>query len=197
MTPRFSLSIRSILLTGFCGLSAFGILLALFLGLSTALHNTRDLLTENIEGFVDLMAREMGGRLKPVEQKSRWVAEQVASRSVDISLPLAERTDFFFRTVLATTPEANAIGVISPDGQFRAWAQGDDGRLEEDWLGNVGVADWLKEGLDNKASSWGPPVWIESISLRRDRLRDVALRRRHLLRLSPVCRTHFRFLEIS
>ncbi|MGB0683337.1 MAG: adenylate/guanylate cyclase domain-containing protein [Magnetovibrionaceae bacterium] len=163
MLPRFSISVRAILLLGFCGLSAVGMTLALALGLSTAVRNTTELLTDNIEGFVDRMASEVEGRLKTIEQRTRWAVARIEDGSINVQSPISEETEFFFQTVLASTPGTNAIGVIHKDGQFRGWAKGQPGHMAEDWSGDPGVMDWLKEGETKPEEGWGPPIWIESL----------------------------------
>lgn len=163
MKARFVISIRTILLTGFCGLSAVGIAVALFLGLSTAFHNTRDLVSDNIEALVDRLASEVEGRMKPVERRSRWIAGQIASGQVDISLPISDETDFFFQTVLAATPGAGAIAIITKDAKFRGWSRNQAERLREDWSDDPEVLAWIARGETDPLNDWGPPIWIESL----------------------------------
>ena len=71
--PR-TFSIRTILVAGFCGLSVIGIGLALLLGLSTAVKNTSELLTENVEDFVRHMAEEVESRIRTIERRTNWAA---------------------------------------------------------------------------------------------------------------------------
>jgi len=163
MAPRYSLSVRTILLAGFCGLSGVGIGLALFLGLSTAIHNTRELLTENIKGFVDRMANEVEVRLRPIERRSHWMAERIKDGSVDVRFPIAESTEFYFHTILSTTPGASAIALVTSEGQFRGWARGNPGTVREDWSQNPDVMEWVGSGETNPETGWGPPIWIESL----------------------------------
>ena len=162
MAPRFSLSVQTILLSGFCGLSAVGIGLALFLGLAAAAQNTRELLTENLERFVDRMATEVEARLSPVEQRTQWIVERVKDESIDVQLPISKATEFFFHTILETTPAANAIALITKDGQFRGWLRDQPGIIREDWSQNPKVVEWLASGDTDPETEWSPPIWIES-----------------------------------
>ncbi len=163
MKAAFSVSIRSILLAGFCGLTAIGIGSALYLGLAAGFQNTRELLSENIEGFVDWMVDEIDGRLRPVELQAHWVAERIADGTVLVGPSSSARTDFFFRTVLASTPEAGAVAVITVDGQFHGWSHGTDGMLREDWSDRPGVMNWVLQGHEDHTPEWGPPIWISSL----------------------------------
>ncbi len=162
VSGRVSFSIRTILLAGFCGLSAVGTGLALVLGLTIAVKNTSDLLTENLGAFVGSMADDFESRLRTVEQKARYVGAQIKDGRVDIEQPVPETTELFLRTVLETTPIALEIAVVTREGQHFGLTRGysevirDDHEMAEKphAVGQPGGGE--REG-------WGPPVWIKHL----------------------------------
>ena len=160
MTTRFRLSIQTILLAGFCGLSAVGTGLALVLGLSIAVKNTSELWTESIEASVDQMATEVETRLRTIEQRARYAAARVQDGSVGVLQPVPETTELFFRTLLETTPGVLEIALITTEGWYQGWTRGHAETVREDWSQNTEVLKGHGAPDGDRKTGWGPPLWI-------------------------------------
>jgi len=78
-------SVLSVLLAGFIATSVFGVGLSLYVGLGTAYENTRNLWVMLADIDLTSVQRTMHERMDEVEQRSDWVAEQVASGALDPS----------------------------------------------------------------------------------------------------------------
>jgi class 3 adenylate cyclase len=162
MRAPFTLSIRGILIAG-VGLTVVAIVVALYLGLSAAFHNTRELLTEKAETLVARMVDEIDGRLRPVEARSRRIAARVADGRLPLRSPDRESVSSFFDVLIDTTPEIGAIALIDRYGAIRQWVRGGDVVPPADWSDRVAVMDWLDAGSKKPQPQWGPPIWLDTL----------------------------------
>lgn len=158
-----SFSIRMILIAGFGGLAAAGVILALYIGLSAAFHNTRDLLTDLSQGFVDQMVNDITGQITPVETQARMIARYVAEAEPAQRDPAGRTMDLLFRALLENMPQVAAVAIIPPDGVMWQWGRGQDGPNRDDWSDNPGFMQWLEDGRQNTPPVWGPPVWLDAV----------------------------------
>lgn len=163
MTERITISIRAIMIVGFGCLSIAGIVLALYLGLSTAFQNTRELLSENAETLVLRMVSEIDSRLEPVEVQARWFAERIDDGRISVGDAAHTELTFAVDAMLAATPQVAGIALISADSQSRQWDRIEGFISAEDWSHRPGIKQWLDESEAKKISSWGPPFWLNTL----------------------------------
>lgn len=151
------------MIIGFGGMTVLGITIALYLGLSAAFKNTRELLSEKVENLVASMVDEIDGRLRPVEAQARWIVERVADGRLSLRAPDDERVAFFFDAVLAGTPQVGSVALITRDGVMRQWLRGGAGLPPTDWSDRKHIVKWLATGVNNPKPVWGPPIWLDSL----------------------------------
>jgi len=163
MREPITLSIRAILIAGFGGLTVVGIVVALYLGLSAAFHNTRELLTDKTETLVARMVDEIVGRLRPAEAQARWIAERVGDGRLPLRATDEARDAFFFETLLAATPQVGAAALITRDGVMRQWLRGGGDIPPADWSDRGPVMRWLAKGTEGSRPVWGPPFWLDTL----------------------------------
>jgi len=164
MKKPVSLSIRSILVIGFGGLSLFGIVTALYLGISVAFQNTRELLAEQADTLVDVMVGEIDSRLRPVKNQANWISERVASGWLALRNPDYEEVVFFLDAVMAATPQVGGIAFISRGGDMLSMARGEEEMLVEDVSHNASMMEWVEAGRIDPKSVWGPPIWDDGLN---------------------------------
>ncbi len=163
MLERVTISIRAIMIIGFGCLSITGIALALYLGLSAAFQNTRELLSENAETLVLRMVHEIDSRLEPVEIQARWFTDRVADGRVSIDRLDQPDLTRAIDAMLAATPQVAGVAVLSADHVARQWNR-DHGPLgAEDWSHRPAITAWLEAGRERSTPQWGPPFWLESL----------------------------------
>jgi len=104
MPTPFTISIRTILIAGFGGVTALGIAVALVVGLGTAFHNTEELLTEKADEIVTRLTSEIDYRLQPAETQARWIAAQTKEDKLPFRPFDVEKLSFFFNPAQRNNP---------------------------------------------------------------------------------------------
>ncbi len=163
MGRLFTISIRTILIVGFGGVTAVGIALALYLGLATAFQNTRDLLTKRVESLVDHMVDTIDGRLRPVEAQARRIAARVADGRLPLRKPDAERVSFFFDAALAATPQIGLVALLDRRGFIHQWIRGAGRVPTVDASDHPLVRRLVDAPAADRKSWWGPPFWLDTL----------------------------------
>ena len=170
----YRVSIATVAVLGIGALVGSTVALALYLGLSSAADNTRSLLTEQVDDFIDTVAQRISDRLEPVLAQASWIAERVESGAVE--LDDTESLDTFITGALSATPQVAGIAIVYPDGRSRRWGREGPVIIEEDWSVRPEIMDWLAVGATATAPAWRQPFWtytLQSYVV----LHDVALRR--------------------
>ncbi len=163
MKDPFTLSIRSILVIGFGGLTLVGIVGSLYLGLSIAFQNTQELLSEKSEVSVTRMIDIINGRLRPVENQGRWFSDLIRERQLSLRGKNDESIALTFSALLAATPQVGGVGFFTKDGQLRQWHRKRGEISALDWSANKVVMRWLEAGSRNPSPGWGPPFWLDTL----------------------------------
>ncbi len=158
-----TLSIWVILTFGFGGLLAAGIGASLFVGLSTAFHNTRDLLSENAEGLVLRIEEEIESRLLPIERQARFIEKQVWTGKLNLRDQDDPETAAFFRSFLGAAPQVSLVGIMRTDFSYEGWLQDDVPVPPSNYSDNPVVKEWLDAGREGPAPQWGPPFWFQEM----------------------------------
>ncbi len=162
MKEPFTLSIRGILIAG-VGLTVVAIIVALYLGLSTAFYNTSELMTEKAETLVERIVDEIDGRLRPIEAQSRRIATRVAEGRLPLRSPDRESVSLFFDVLIDTMPDIGAIVLIDRDGGVRRWIRGGDVVPPADWSNRAALMSWLDAGSKRPQPQWGAPIWLDRL----------------------------------
>jgi len=109
-------SVLSVLLAGFIATSVFGVGLSLYVGLGTAYENTRNLWVMLADVDLTSVQRTMHERMDEVEQRSDWVAEQVASGALDPSFQYGWTSTM--RALAAADMGVMAYGLVTGEREF-------------------------------------------------------------------------------
>ena len=117
MTHRISIVTATSLSIG--SLVATTVAIALYFGLSGAIDNTRRLLEDQVEDFIDYVEQRIEGRLQPVVSQAGWIVDRVSSGRLD--LDDTEQLDAFMLGALSATPQVAGIVIVRPDGRSRRW----------------------------------------------------------------------------
>ena len=116
MTSKRRYSVLSVLLAGFIATSVFGVGLSLYVGLGTAYENTRNLWVMLADLDLTSVQRTMHERLNEVDERSDWVAEQVADGTLDPSFQYGWTNAM--RALAAADMDVMAYGLVTGDRQF-------------------------------------------------------------------------------
>lgn len=116
MKSKRRYSVLSVLLAGFIATSVFGVGLSLYVGLGTAYENTRNLWVMLADIDLTSVQRTMHERMNEVEQRSDWVAEQVANGALDPSFQYGWTNAM--RALAAADMDVMAYGLVTGERQF-------------------------------------------------------------------------------
>ncbi|WP_368484460.1 adenylate/guanylate cyclase domain-containing protein [Thalassospira sp. HF15] len=116
MTSKRRYSVLSVLLAGFIATSVFGVGLSLYVGLGTAIENTRNLWVMLADIDLTSVQRTMHERMDEVDQRSDWVADQVASGALDPSFQYGWTSAM--RALAAADMGVMAYGLVTGEREF-------------------------------------------------------------------------------
>ena len=159
MAQRISIVTATSLSIG--SLVAVTVAIALYFGLSGAIDNTRRLLEEQVDDFIDYVEQRVQGRLQPVVLQGNWITERVSNGRLD--LDDTEQLDNFMLGALAATPQVGGIAIVRPDGRSRRWGRDDQEIVAEDWSTRPEIMEWLREGQSESRPAWHEPFWTSTI----------------------------------
>jgi class 3 adenylate cyclase len=103
-------------LAGFIATSAFGVGLSLYVGLGAAIENTRNLWVMLADLDLTSVQRTIHERLSEVDERSDWVAEQVAEGTLDPSFQYGWTNAM--RALAAADMDVIAYGLVTGERQF-------------------------------------------------------------------------------
>jgi len=156
------LPIGPLLAVGFGGLMLIAVAGVLFAGLSSAQHNTFELLGEKADAAVQGMIDQIDATLRPVEVQARWIADAVAAGKIDITdTPSFDR---FVHGAFAATPQIVGSTVLHADLTLRRYLRSDGTILEQDGSDDALAVRSLEDGRLQTGSVWGPPFYVEEIA---------------------------------
>ena len=142
---------------GLGGLVAIAVGISLYLGLSSATENTRRLLQDQVDSFIDTIEQRIDGRLQPVVEQARWIASHVERGALDIHEH--RHLDTFMFGALAGTPQVAGLAIVEPDGQSWRWGRAGPVMVSEDWADRPDIREWLEEGRKATGAQWRAPLW--------------------------------------
>ncbi len=153
--------ISSLLTFGVVGLVLAAVAIALALGFSSAVKNTRTLLADKARAYIDSVTQRVERELAPLPHQARWIAAQIESGLVNPSDKKAFKD--FLQTTMAATPQIRGIGFFFTDGRMLRISR--DSQIkdiqspsENPWAGAM-MADMRKLPAAD-LYKWLGPIWI-------------------------------------
>ncbi len=116
MAEKRRYSVLTVLLAGFSVTSVLGVGIALYLGLGAAYQNTRNLWVMMSDLDLTSVQRSMHERMENVSLRATWVADQVASGTLDPAFQHGWQNAM--RALAASHMDVMAYGLITGDRQF-------------------------------------------------------------------------------
>ena len=162
--PRRRLSIALTLLLSFGSLIAISILTVLGLAVWTAGQNTFDLLRDRADLGIDRLIKLAESKLKPAEEKSRFIARAIADGRVDP----ADRVRFG-ATLLGVMSSGRAIGavvLINPKRELYGARRQRGGKIDfytaslEASQTMVQAIEWARK---SRTPRWVAPIWVNTL----------------------------------
>ena len=159
LANRWRLPISTYLGLGLGGLVTIALVLLLWITLSAIFKNTTELLNDKSRILLDTLTKQtsnfLDSSLAPTNVVARLIAEGRISPSDTDDLSR------LLRTLLATTPQIDAIAYFDRDGT-RTAAFREQGHIESDrqpWPDRSEIGDALADVEERKIGIWGPPVY--------------------------------------
>ncbi len=161
-----TLSIRSVLLFGFCGLLALSISAVAIAGLVGALSNTLQLMAREATQMVEEADRRLTAELAPIESQARFISDRFEDGRLSFDEP--DRLTITLDASMAAIPDLAGLLLIDKNGTgyrlLGARRNDDDAPLK---IGNYmqipGIAEALALAKDTTGSVWRRPVWVSEI----------------------------------
>ena len=160
-TNRFRFPITTLTVLGLGALVALAVGVSLYLGLSSAMENTRRLMAQRSETLVNDLDRRITSQLQPVVQQAQWTVEQFESGKVRLEDTRALNT--FILGALGAMPQVEGIAITNPHALSRRWRKSSPQPLVEDWSDRPGVVAWLEAGASRTVSKWQAPFWTSTL----------------------------------
>ena len=164
MTPpaiRRRFPITAIAVIGLGALVALAVGVSLYLGLSSAMENTRRLMATRSETLVDALERKITAQLRPVLRHAQWAVEQIERGHV--KLEDEEALNAFIFGALGAMPQVEEIGITDAHALNRRWTGSSPEPLVEDWSDRREIAAWLEAGASLTSPRWEAPFWTSTV----------------------------------
>lgn len=161
MRPRFTLSLRTVLLIGFVGLVLVSTGSVLAISAWSGGSNTHALMLQRSAAVLHGLEAWVTQQLRPLEAVARNA--QAAAERGDLDLSESAEVDAYVRGLMAGNPQLEGLAIVTPDHQARRY--GRDGAPQlEDWAARTSVAAMVDDMLARAAMGetgpvWGHPVW--------------------------------------
>ena len=154
------LPIAPVVVFGLGGLVALAVALSLGVGLWSATENTRLLIQEQTDGFMDTIKGRIDARLEPVVAQANWITSHFASDDFDPNNIAA--LDDFMRGTLAASPQVRGIAYVTPNGHSRRWDRESNSVVAEDWSMRPEIINWIADARKARTTRWQAPIWTHT-----------------------------------
>eukprot|EP00752_Nemacystus_decipiens_P001168 g1168.t1 len=155
------LSIRSVLLYGFCGLLALSLIAVGGTGVYSTARNTLELGAERSQIAMDLLELHFAGEFEPIERQARAIAAAVAAdQFASLESPWFEA---YLHGALASTPGVVGLAVLGPDGRGLRVRRGGAGASRVDWSDDPETLRALERVAAQTGPAWAEPIWVEPL----------------------------------
>lgn len=158
---RVRIPLRYITVFGVSALVATAVGIVFFLGFFSATKNTRLLMSDQANGMISSMERNVSLWLQPVSSQATWVAQHVLDNAEAISD--LEQFDSFMLGALAATSQVAGIALVTSDGVSRRWRRSNGASITEDWSAREGIKEWIEEARQRREPSWIEPFFTDTI----------------------------------
>lgn len=161
-----TVSIRFVMIFGFCGLLAISVAAVIITGVAGALGNTLTLMARDSTQMVREARRGLETELAPIENQSAYIAEQFAQGRLRFDHP--NRLTLALESSLAALPDLAGMLVLDTNGTgFRILGERRDGKLPAVTIGNFKDDPRLDRIIELARHAerpvWRRPAWIREI----------------------------------
>lgn len=160
-TMRIRIPLRYITVFGVSALIAVAVGIVFFLGFFSAAKNTRHLMSEQANGMISSMERDISLWFRPVDSQAAWIAQHVAGNPEAASD--FEQLDSFMLGALAATSQVAGIALVSPEGLVRRWTRATGVAITEDWSSRAEIKLWIEDGKQRVEASWVEPFFTDTL----------------------------------
>lgn len=151
------LSIMSVLLFGSAGMTFIAVALALYLGLSSAIENTRALLHQRADRMIDDLRNDISKELDPVRRHAIEISKRVLSGDFDPSDAAKWRS--VVSELPSALPQVTGIAFIGTDMQGRIYSSIDDDVFPRDFAMLPRATQLLETTRGRHEPQWLRPLW--------------------------------------
>jgi adenylate cyclase len=159
-------SIRFVLLFGFCGLLAVSIAAVTITGLAGALGNTLTLMARDATQMVDEAERRLEMELRPIESQAAFIAERFETGNLSFDDPV--RLKLAVESSAAALPDLAGMMLIDRDGLgYRFLGVRREPERPATITANFGAIPWVPVVLglaeETGGAVWRAPAWVPEI----------------------------------
>ena len=159
---KTGLPITGVLVFGSAGTTLIAVGLALYLGFSSALENTHDLLYRQSEQLIDSLLKDIALELDPVEKMIGWVEGNVAGGDLDPGD--ADAWQATIESVSAAVPQVVGIGFMTPNLESRIYRPSMKDIVFIDQSTNPAIKKMAAAIKGPMPSQWMAPIWVAGLN---------------------------------
>ena len=155
--PKFRISITAVLVFGSAGTTLIAVAMALYLGFSSAIENTRDLLYQSAERTIDGLIKDISNDLDPVYFHAQSLSTRTLMGDLD-----PRRLDDWRNTIAElprTLPQVASAAFIGPDLQGVIYLADDESVLRRDFSMMPQATKLFSTIKENREPRWLRPLW--------------------------------------
>ncbi|MBO6836213.1 MAG: adenylate/guanylate cyclase domain-containing protein [Alphaproteobacteria bacterium] len=161
-----TVSIRFVMIVGFCGLLAVSVAAVIVTGVAGALGNTLTLMARDSAQMVEEARRDLETELAPIQNQSAYIADQFAQGRLRFDQP--NRLTLALESSMAALPDLAGMLVMDTNAiGFRILGERRNGKLPAVTIGNFQSEPGLAQVIDLARYAdkpvWRRPVWIPEI----------------------------------
>lgn len=159
-------SIRFVLLFGFCGLLAVSLVAVTLTGLAGTLGNTLTLIARDAGQMVDEAERRLEAELRPIESQAAYLAERFKTGTIGFDDP--DRLKLVVESSSAALPDLAGMMLIDEAGVgYRFLGDRRRSDIPSIAVGNFGDLEGVPEVIalakETATSVWRRPIWVPEI----------------------------------
>jgi len=155
--PKFRISIIAVLVFGSAGTTLVAVALVLYLGFSSAIENTQNLLYQSAERTIDSLIKDISNDLDPVYFHAQSLSNRTLSGDLD-----PRQEDDWQKTIAElprTLPQVASAAFIGPDLQGVIYLADDETVLRRDFSMLPQATKLFSTIEEDREPRWLRPLW--------------------------------------
>jgi adenylate cyclase len=158
---KIRIPITGVLIFGIAGMTFVAVTLALYLGFSGAIENTRALLYQRAERMIDNIVKDIGHQLDPIYRHATQLSTRVLSGDFDPQN--AAQWEQVVSELPVTLPQVTGVAFIGTDLQGRIFNAHSTGAIGRDFSMLPRATKLFQRARESRKPQWLRPLWSPTV----------------------------------